>query len=131
MTWEVARSAERPHLKQEVHNLRTVNGNFIATNSQGLLETTKQWKRGRQHKVLYGVIILGFTSMNKNFHNVSLGQGQEVVAEEAMAIAALSELNISIMYGAFSKRRWMSYRPKWSCCSVNKNGKYRDSSWRQ
>ena len=43
--------------------------------------------------------------MNKNFHNVSLGQGQEVVAEEAMAIAALSELNISIMYGAFSKRR--------------------------
>jgi hypothetical protein len=29
--------------------------------------------------------------MNKNFHNVSLGQGQEVVAEEAMAIAATSK----------------------------------------
>ena len=29
-------------------------------------------------------------SANKNFHNVSLGQGQEVVAEEAMSIAAKS-----------------------------------------
>lgn len=33
---------------------------------------------------------LGFTSDNGNFHNVSLGQGQEVVAEEAMDIAALN-----------------------------------------
>jgi dynein heavy chain len=31
---------------------------------------------------------LGFTQTDKNFHNVSLGQGQEVVAEEAMAMAA-------------------------------------------
>jgi dynein heavy chain len=31
---------------------------------------------------------LGFTQTEKNFHNVSLGQGQEVVAEEAMAKAA-------------------------------------------
>lgn len=31
---------------------------------------------------------LGFTSDNQNFHNVSLGQGQEVVAERAMKIAA-------------------------------------------
>lgn len=31
---------------------------------------------------------LGFTTNNGNFHNVSLGQGQEVVAEEAMDIAA-------------------------------------------
>jgi hypothetical protein len=38
--------------------------------------------------------ILGFTSMNKNFHNVSLGQGQEVVAEEAMSIAANSEFKL-------------------------------------
>lgn len=28
--------------------------------------------------------ILGFTEDNGNFHNVSLGQGQEVVAEAAM-----------------------------------------------
>lgn len=32
---------------------------------------------------------LGFTSDNGNFHNVSLGQGQEVVAEAAMDKAAV------------------------------------------
>ena len=31
---------------------------------------------------------LGFTFDNENFHNVSLGQGQEVVAEQKMEIAA-------------------------------------------
>ena len=31
---------------------------------------------------------LGFTFDNKNFHNVSLGQGQEIVAEQAMELAA-------------------------------------------
>ena len=31
---------------------------------------------------------MGYTQMNKNFHNVSLGQGQEVVAESAMNTAA-------------------------------------------
>jgi len=31
---------------------------------------------------------LGFTFDKKNFHNVSLGQGQEIVAEQAMDIAA-------------------------------------------
>nr|CAD7441486.1 unnamed protein product [Timema bartmani] len=31
---------------------------------------------------------MGFTTDEQNFHNVSLGQGQEVVAEEAMDIAA-------------------------------------------
>ena len=31
---------------------------------------------------------LGFMQSQKNFHNVSLGQGQEVVAEEAMEVAA-------------------------------------------
>lgn len=31
---------------------------------------------------------LGFTQLDKNFHNVSLGQGQEVVAEDAMEMAA-------------------------------------------
>ena len=35
--------------------------------------------------------ILGYTLENKKFHNVSLGQGQEVVAEGAMAIAAKSK----------------------------------------
>ena len=31
---------------------------------------------------------LGYTKENNKFHNVSLGQGQEVVAEQAMGIAA-------------------------------------------
>jgi dynein heavy chain, axonemal len=31
---------------------------------------------------------MGFTADNQSFHNVSLGQGQEVVAEEAMEIGA-------------------------------------------
>ena len=31
---------------------------------------------------------IGFTDDNKNFHNISLGQGQEVVAEQALDIAA-------------------------------------------
>ena len=31
---------------------------------------------------------LGFTFDNKKFHNVSLGQGQEIVAESALDVAA-------------------------------------------
>lgn len=31
---------------------------------------------------------LGFTVDNENFHNVSLGQGQEVVAENALDVAS-------------------------------------------
>lgn len=31
---------------------------------------------------------LGYTFNNRNFHNVSLGQGQEVVAEAALELAA-------------------------------------------
>ena len=31
---------------------------------------------------------MGFTFDGRNFHNVSLGQGQETVAEEAMDVAA-------------------------------------------
>lgn len=31
---------------------------------------------------------LKFTTDNNNFHNISLGQGQEIVAEQAMDLAA-------------------------------------------
>lgn len=31
---------------------------------------------------------MGYTLDNQNFHNVSLGQGQETVAEQAMDVAA-------------------------------------------
>lgn len=48
---------------------------------------------------------LGFTSDNGNFHNVSLGQGQEVVAEEAMDISALNGhwvvLQVTLSYKSF------------------------------
>jgi hypothetical protein len=37
---------------------------------------------------------LGYSTVNKNFHNVSLGQGQETVAEDAMAIAARGFLDL-------------------------------------
>lgn len=33
---------------------------------------------------------LGYTFDNKNFHNVSLGQGQEIIAEQALDLAAKS-----------------------------------------
>lgn len=31
---------------------------------------------------------LGFTTDKKNFHNISLGQGQEIVAENALDVAS-------------------------------------------
>ena len=31
---------------------------------------------------------MGFTGDNENFHNVSLGQGQEIVAEDALDLAS-------------------------------------------
>jgi len=41
-------------------------------------------------------------SANKNFHNVSLGQGQEVVAEEAMGVAAKSNNSYYHTIGLYS-----------------------------
>ena len=45
---------------------------------------------------------LGFTSDNKNFHNISLGQGQEVVAERAMDLAAKEGHWVVLQVGKFS-----------------------------
>ena len=36
--------------------------------------------------------------MNKKFHNVSLGQGQEVVAESAMEMAASGENQLKYVH---------------------------------
>lgn len=51
---------------------------------------------------------LGFTSDNGNFHNVSLGQGQEVVAEEAMDISASNGhwvvLQVTLSYKIFLRK---------------------------
>jgi len=44
---------------------------------------------------------LGFTTDNNNFHNISLGQGQEVVAEEAMDTAAKEGHWVILQVGHF------------------------------
>uniref|UniRef100_A0AAY3ZZJ1 Dynein heavy chain n=2 Tax=Denticeps clupeoides TaxID=299321 RepID=A0AAY3ZZJ1_9TELE len=55
-------------------------------------------KHGRQ---------LGFTFDNRNFHNVSLGQGQEVVAEQALDLAA-KEGHWVIIQNIHLVSRWLS-----------------------
>ncbi|XP_047352693.1 dynein beta chain, ciliary-like [Vespa velutina] len=49
---------------------------------------------------------LGFTSDGQNFHNVSLGQGQEPIAEEAMTIAA-TEGHWVILQNIHLVRSWL------------------------
>ena len=44
---------------------------------------------------------LGYTQMDKNFHNVSLGQGQEIVAEGAMNTAAFEVHRVILQEGHF------------------------------
>ncbi|XP_028842651.1 dynein heavy chain 9, axonemal-like isoform X2 [Denticeps clupeoides] len=50
---------------------------------------------------------LGYTSDNGNFHNVSLGQGQEVVAEQALDLAA-QEGHWVILQNIHLVSRWLS-----------------------
>ena len=62
---------------------------------------------------------LGYTSDEKNFHNILLGQGQEVVAEEAMEIATadgrwvvlqnvhLVKTWLNPVWKSLSKVRWL------------------------
>ena len=45
---------------------------------------------------------LGFTGDNGNFHNISLGQGQEIVAEQAMDLAAAEGHWVVLQVGADS-----------------------------
>ncbi|XP_049855418.1 dynein beta chain, ciliary-like [Schistocerca gregaria] len=54
---------------------------------------------------------LGFTFDKHNFHNVSLGQGQEVVAEEAMDIAA-REGHWVILQNIHLVKNWLPYLEK-------------------
>jgi dynein heavy chain len=50
---------------------------------------------------------LGFTTDNKNFHNISLGQGQEVVAEAAMELAA-KEGHWVVLQNIHLVSKWLS-----------------------
>ncbi|CAL8306601.1 unnamed protein product [Boreogadus saida] len=54
---------------------------------------------------------LGFTFNNKNFHNVSLGQGQEVVAEQALDEAA-KEGHWVILQNIHLVARWLGMLEK-------------------
>ena len=49
---------------------------------------------------------LGYTSADKNFHNISLGQGQEVVAEQAMQIASV-EGHWVVLQNVHLVRTWL------------------------
>jgi dynein heavy chain, axonemal len=50
---------------------------------------------------------LGFTMDNKNFHNISLGQGQEIVAENAMELAA-KEGHWVVLQNIHLVSKWLS-----------------------
>ena len=50
---------------------------------------------------------LGYTSDKKNFHNISLGQGQEVVAEHAMEIAS-KEGHWVVLQNIHLVSKWLS-----------------------
>uniref|UniRef100_A0A8C3LGS3 Dynein axonemal heavy chain 9 n=1 Tax=Chrysolophus pictus TaxID=9089 RepID=A0A8C3LGS3_CHRPC len=50
---------------------------------------------------------LGYTFNNRNFHNVSLGQGQEVVAEQALDVAA-AEGHWVILQNIHLVAKWLS-----------------------
>jgi len=50
---------------------------------------------------------LGFTIDNGNFHNISLGQGQEIVAEQAMELAA-KEGHWVVLQNIHLVAKWLS-----------------------
>nr|CAD7423389.1 unnamed protein product [Timema monikensis] len=50
---------------------------------------------------------LGFTIDRRNFHNISLGQGQEIVAEDAMEVSA-SEGHWVILQNIHLVQKWLS-----------------------
>ncbi|XP_013068368.2 dynein beta chain, ciliary [Biomphalaria glabrata] len=54
---------------------------------------------------------LGFTTDNNNFHNISLGQGQEVVAEQAMDLAA-KEGHWVVLQNVHLVAKWLSQLEK-------------------
>lgn len=59
---------------------------------------------------------LGYTYYNKNFHNVSLGQGQEVIAEQALELAAKNGhwviLQVQYKHTRTVQEHSSSHRPK-------------------
>lgn len=68
---------------------------------------------------------LGFTSEGRNFHNVSLGQGQEIIAEQAMEISA-NEGHWVILQNIHLVTRWLpTLEKKMEQLSENPHNDYR------
>ena len=68
---------------------------------------------------------LGFTIDNKKFHNISLGQGQEVVAEQALDLAA-KEGHWVVLQNIHLVARWLAtLEKKLEAYSEGSNGDYR------
>ncbi|KAJ8974477.1 hypothetical protein NQ317_016131 [Molorchus minor] len=68
---------------------------------------------------------LGFTFDHKNFHSVSLGQGQEIVAENAMDIAA-TEGHWVILQNIHLVQKWLpNLEKKMEQCADTGNENYR------
>ncbi|XP_050598665.1 dynein axonemal heavy chain 9-like [Bombus affinis] len=68
---------------------------------------------------------LGFTFGGRNFHNVSLGQGQEPIAEEAIELSA-NEGHWVILQNVHLVRKWLpTLEKKMEQCSENPHDDYR------
>ncbi|KAI8492612.1 Dynein heavy chain 9, axonemal [Branchiostoma belcheri] len=68
---------------------------------------------------------IGFTFDNRNFHNVSLGQGQEIVAEQALDLAAV-EGHWVILQNVHLVAKWLgTLEKKLEKYSVGSNEAYR------
>lgn len=68
---------------------------------------------------------IGFATDKKNFHIVSLGQGQEVVAEEAMGIAS-SQGHWVILQNIHLVAKWLAaLEKKMEECFENPMEEYR------
>ncbi|PIK39300.1 dynein beta-heavy chain [Apostichopus japonicus] len=68
---------------------------------------------------------LGFAIDNGNFHNVSLGQGQEIVAEQAMDLAA-KEGHWVVLQNIHLVAKWLStLEKKLEAYSIGSNAAYR------
>ncbi|XP_073968276.1 dynein axonemal heavy chain 9-like [Bombus fervidus] len=67
---------------------------------------------------------LGFTFGGRNFHNVSLGQGQEPIAEEAIELSA-NEGHWVILQNVHLVRKWLpTLEKKMEQCSENPHDDY-------
>ncbi len=68
---------------------------------------------------------LGFNTDSRNFHNISLGQGQEVVAEQAMDLAA-KDGHWVILQNIHLVAKWLaSLEKKMELYSTDSNESYR------